>query len=747
SSTTGPSLRFPALLVLGAAAEADRQQGLLEELPSDLRAELAPMLGEAGPALRALELARLFRAVQRLLTWLTDAGPLVLTLEDLHWADEMSLRLLCFACRCRKGRASCFVLGTARTEDVARAPFLTSAIQELESNRILTRVNVCPLSEADTAVLAGHAAEPLGLQKLAHGALAQIWSLSEGNPLVVIECVRALAQGDARADLEASASCMPVPERVRALISRRTGCVGPVAREVLSLAAVIGRELDPVLLGCCALDDATLSAALEELVAAHLIAARGERIYFTHDRIREALYAELLPVRRRFLHGRIAAAMERHCEGRLEPVLGHIGYHYSKAGIAERAIHYLLRFADHAWRRHGLGEALAALEQARADNALLRPAQQAEVALKIAIGQAPCLVLVGRFRDLVERLQAEEPQLEARACPSLAASLHFWLGAGLTFQGQPVAGEEHTERALSEAALCGETRVGASARALLSQIYATTGRYEQGVREAQTAIESFERTADEPDMLTFSYVSLALNHVLMGEWRRALSAARRVEALGDALDSDRIRSIGAARVGFVHAMVQQWEQAMAATERSLALCKEPITWMHALLFRAHVQIGGGQVEEGVTLLEELLSQLEQHGLHAFAAYSRVDHARGVMRLGEHERAYRLAEEAVGFARTVDDSTALARGLCVHGGAALVLGQLPAARASLERALRMHSTYGARIDLADTLVSLGELAQVEGDTAAARRHWMRARDLFAECSIVRGRQRVDGLLSS
>src|SRR5262249_59020821 len=116
------------------------------------------------------------------------------------------------------------------------------------------------------------------------------------------------------------------PERVRRLIDGRLDRLAPPSRELVATAAVIGRDFEHGLLQeASGLTDAETIAGLEELVRRRIFQAVGDHFDFSHDRIREVAYAQLLPPRRKLLHRRVAGAIERIHAGALEPYCGAVG--------------------------------------------------------------------------------------------------------------------------------------------------------------------------------------------------------------------------------------------------------------------------------------------------------------------------------------------------------------------------------------------------------------------------------------
>ncbi|HUF82487.1 MAG TPA: AAA family ATPase, partial [Burkholderiales bacterium] len=169
----------------------------IQELEPIWRAELTrlfPELQRPDLPVPSGDQRRLFESVVRFVERLAVAAPLVILLEDLHWADEMSTRLLAFLARRIRDKAV-LLIGTAREEDLADALPLRRALEELRLEPHFARMPLAPLSAVDTAILVQSlrrsGADPVAETRLAD----RIWKMSEGNPFVAVETLRALAEG------------------------------------------------------------------------------------------------------------------------------------------------------------------------------------------------------------------------------------------------------------------------------------------------------------------------------------------------------------------------------------------------------------------------------------------------------------------------------------------------------------------------------------------------------------------------
>src|SRR5262249_51344483 len=203
---------------------------LLPELPGAPDAPAAPPIGRGGNA------RHLFEAIGELLGRLARRHPLVIVLEDLHWADDMSLRLLAFLGR-RLRTVPVLALATVREEELTESGVLRQTLDELESGGQLEQVSVPPLSHPDTIALARGLGPP-DIPEPLLGSLAQeAWRVSDGNAFVVIELMHALRPG---ANVSGVPS-LPPPGRVQDLVRPRLQRLSQRARRRVAARGVIRR--------------------------------------------------------------------------------------------------------------------------------------------------------------------------------------------------------------------------------------------------------------------------------------------------------------------------------------------------------------------------------------------------------------------------------------------------------------------------------------------------------------------------
>ncbi len=319
----------------------------IAEIAPEIRARL-PDLDPPPAALRdpSETRFRLFGSIARFLVNHSRRRPLVLILDDLHWADAPTLRLLEFLTQeMTEGRL--LVIGTYRDTDVSRRHQLSDTLGALIRVPHAIRLHLSGLDIEDVS----HFATTTAGMTLPPWLTSAIHSQTEGNPLFVRELVRFLEQ-EGHFDL-ASPAMIPrtirLPEGIREAIGRRLNLLSATCNDVLATAAVIGHEFRLDVLTRASrphADDAVLEA-LDEALAAHIVEETNPGLYqFTHTLLRITLYDELRTGERRRRHNSVGEAIEVAYRHDPTPVLSNLAYHFRAAGLGsavDRAIDYATR--------------------------------------------------------------------------------------------------------------------------------------------------------------------------------------------------------------------------------------------------------------------------------------------------------------------------------------------------------------------------------------------------------------------
>src|SRR5215210_6256418 len=310
----------------------------LDSLAPPLRAALdwiLPGLGTDSAADRA-DQSRVFEALLTLLESLSEAGPVLLVVEDLHWADS-STRLL--------------VLGTYRSDELHRRHPLRPLIAELSSDpyaRLVELPRFTPeeLAEQLEDILSGRPDARL---------VERVYSRSEGNALYAEEILAAGLDGRGA-----------LPPTLRDALMLRVERLSPKAQEVLRWLSCQPAADHALVEAVAGLEQAELRDALREAVAAHIVVTVGDDGYgFRHALLREVVYDDLLPGERNEMHAALARMLEQRIEAgdRGAHITAQAAHHWAAAGDQPQALAAAVRAALAAERVNAFGEAQALFER------------------------------------------------------------------------------------------------------------------------------------------------------------------------------------------------------------------------------------------------------------------------------------------------------------------------------------------------------------------------------------------------
>jgi hypothetical protein len=368
------------------------QVAVEDEIAADLRAALG---GRLRPDTHGSEPAgvrlRLFDQILELLARRARVEPLMLVVDDLHWADAGSLRLLAHVGRDLR-RHRVLIVATYREAELAARRDDDDCVGALARHAL--RIALGGLERAEVGALASARAR----RALDAGVVAQVHAHTAGNPFFVDTVVRLLGTpsgGDA-----SSLENLRLPAEVRAAIRRHLAHLSAGTRELLEVACALGSELAPDLLeDVTGMPPSLLQATLETALHAGVLKQTSDpqaRLGFAHPLIREALYQDLEAERRHELHARVGRSLEKRAASLRKVPLASLAYHFWAAGPrveVERSIHYLR--AAGAKAMEGLAYEEAACQYQRALRVLehethLAGYEREQLELWLALGGARC---------------------------------------------------------------------------------------------------------------------------------------------------------------------------------------------------------------------------------------------------------------------------------------------------------------------------------------------------------------------
>ena len=369
-----------------AALEPDANPEL-EELGRWMPDLGRPVAEQAGPLPLEPDTQRfrMFEAMVALLARVARDRPLLFVIDDLHWADGSTVRLIRYLALAARPRRL-LVLATYRDAEPDASPEAAALLADLRRDVDFERLTLEGLDEAETAAMVAARGATL-----ARRHVERLRAITAGHPLFLEETLRAIAArpsggGDPLADLG-------VPEAVAEMIRRRLARMSPASSEVLATAAVLGMSFRLSVLEQIAAPGTPVLGLLEEACAARLVVElpEPERFAFSHALVREALYGLASRSRRLRIHLQAAELLEARA-GELGVRAAELEEHFFAArqvGGGERALHYATEAGDHATASLAYEEAARHYERALAVLELLpEPDDLRRCDLLLALGEA-----------------------------------------------------------------------------------------------------------------------------------------------------------------------------------------------------------------------------------------------------------------------------------------------------------------------------------------------------------------------
>lgn len=673
--------------------------------------------------------------------------PVILILEDFHWADDLSRDLLQALVHSLLDLPILFCVISRPTPTELLE--LTITVHRSPEENVLLSLELSPLSPEDSRALLGHLVD---LQDMPQPVIETILERAEGNPFYIEEFVRTLIEkdvlrlGERQWELVSDVALynLEVPITLRGLMMARVDRLPQELQHVLRDAAVIGLQFSARLLGEVqrrVRGDGGIRHALERLSDLGLLVERpeaGEQVYaFRHILTQETIYDSMLHSRRPDMHRVVAECIEDLYSDELSRHIEVLALHYDRARARDKALHYALLAGDRArerfanreaiehysralqlsqhlsgyevarWRAVvGLGdverhvgeyeEATACYQAALEDWPDAGPMAQSQVILKIA-----------QVWDKRGDLEAAEEWLRRGLAvideadiefPALRAEIFSELGWLALRRGDLSAAQEYLERGLDRVEKTGRPDVLSSILNRLGAVYYHRGEMDRSAEYVERSLELREQLGDVLGVAR-SYNNLGIVKKLNGDWEGALAEYERAVTLHERIGEVEGLALASTNLGILYTERGDWARAEESLGRSLAIARE-IDHPYELA-QAHMNLGR------LYLLQGRGKECARHLSLAIPLYSEAG-ARAHLNLND---AYDL-----------------------QGQLHLQRGELEAAREWARRSYELlqdvtSTRQGESIEWGRHKQLMGRIAQAQGDLEEARRQFQRSREIF------------------
>ncbi len=729
-STTDGNLYYQEFLPLWKALcfrteITDAEASILKLFLPDIDMLMARVVPDP-PAIRPEEMqGRLFNLLLQLLARIRK--PLLLVLEDLHWARSETLALLSYLMR-HLADLPILIVGTFRSDESPNLPEKFPSAQHIP----LLRFSTAEVSRLSQSMLGSVGAEP----RLVHYLERQ----TEGNVFFLVEIMRVLAEsaGELKRIGQGELPENVLTVGIERIVDRRIKQVQSVYRNVLDFAATQGRKLDLLVLAQ-AFPELALRTFLLDCANAAVLESQGNDWRFAHDKLREGVLRHLDDAQRWHLHGRVAETLEQTYLGADRDALSaELAFHFAKGKMPERAFPWYVRAGEKA---HQIGllnlprthyRAALELMSELPDLPTLRR-QRIDVLLKlthVSLSFASMdhqLQHVAEAQKLLDSLVSiEDPQgLDLLR----QAHIDYLMGRVYYYGNQHPAAIQHFQRVLSIAHQTGDPELLALPNAAIGMAMITKGQMGKAHHMLTHAIAALQRLGNRDERVRCEMMN-GLAVVCMGK------SPVSFDVLKQALDSTRqsgVEGLFAGALGvtaFAYCFAADWPQALAFAEQQETWTNQTGERNYLVMswsLQAWCQAYLGKPELAQRLREKALALMDQLGGKLLAAdlYAALDGEIALL-AGQFEAAQRCAERIFAISKPA--------GLLNSWGIApRVLAVVKSRQganaaevdAALEESLQVLRSGDNQLMAAQTEVFWGRICRERGDESMAQLHFSRA----------------------
>jgi class 3 adenylate cyclase/tetratricopeptide (TPR) repeat protein len=669
----------------------------------------------------------LWQALLALIRRSANRRPLILQLEDWHWADEVSKQFL----RNHLGHVSShpiLVIVTSRP----------SAQMSWPVHEHLTTLSLAPLERDAIAAMVG---SMFSVPAAPDCFAAVLQERTGGNPLFIEEVIRSLKDegliGVQNGELSI-AHPMPalgIPDTVQSAVLARLDRLEPAWRDILRRAAVIGREFSLSILSRLVGSDTDLDgiiSELEELGFVTPVRDEPQSVFaFKHVIIQNVAYETLLLKQRRELHGLVAQAIEELSGGRPEEYCEPLAFHYSRDHDLDRAVRYLELAGDRAVQSFALD---SARNHFSAAIHLLSESHQRTRRIEISLKWAAA----SQFATSEEHIDVMRQALAdatALADGRLIANCHYWLGRMHYGRGDPSSAVPEFETVLANAAHLNDDQLLGRAYCVLGRIALFTAEPARGIRFLDRGIGMLRRLGDLGEMV-YSISSHACIHAFIGEFTKSEDLFADALLLARQYKDQTNEALVLQQLSYARCLRGNWDGAIEAATNCLDIAKKcglPVLVAFAEIFHAYARWMQGEREAGHKDIVQAILSYQNTGYRLAGSLVHGWCAEICALQGDLARAQIHADLSIGTDKFGDRFGQIPAYRAL-AEIALQTGRSQEARAMFAKAIELSQTRGATPDLGITHLRAADMMVELHDPMAAARHRHKAQQIFGSAEM-------------
>jgi tetratricopeptide (TPR) repeat protein/KaiC/GvpD/RAD55 family RecA-like ATPase len=698
-------------------------------------AEVAKLVPELGQKLRSIpqsfpispeqEQNRLFEAVSQFVTNISQETPLLVVLDDLQWTDPSSLLLLHYLARSAQ-KTSLLLLGAYRSTDIDDKHPLTPVLAELNRERLPQEIQLKRMSFSDVSEMIKNILEQ---EDVPEEFCKLVYEKTRGNPFFAEEVVKSLKEEGAIYLEEGNwkfkeVSAIEFPKSVKNIVKARFSRLDDEYQNVLTFASFVGNDF--TLEAMCALtgiEEDKLLEIMDGLLKTGFIkhtVIRGEDICsFADIIVRDVVYEEVGPFKRKKLHGVVGSVLEKVYAKTIDEHLGELASHFLESGDKDKALDYFLKAGEKTTTIYANTEAASYFRSA------LRLLEEKEGELK---EKERVLERLGDIENLIGEYDActkhwgEAVLLSTKLQEKeKTATLHRKMATVLWDKiGDTKKANEHHEAALKILEAEPESVELARLYEDIAHMLRRKGEAAKAPAWAEKALALAEKLS-ATEAVAISCIELSICFGVFGNFKKYKEYANR--ALKIALDNNYLET-----ALWAYARLTDWvepeeyEKCLEYIEKGLALAKKvgDIRFQSDFLEgQAWIDMQMGKLGKVVTLLEEAIRLRKKAGYMTFIPVGLIGFGRAYQMLGEWDKSEQYYNEASIVARDQDEINVKVTGLQYLGLLHFAREEYTKARECFEEAVELwEKNVGDRRPtefsnlLAWTYIELGELEKAK-----------------------------------
>jgi len=694
--------------------------------------------GVEGDELRT----RFFNLVRQVLLSLAAEQPVVVMIDDLHWADTSSVELLASLLPLTEEARLTFIF-VSRSRQTPTALWNKPILEQCRER--LVEVRLGSLSSEESRALMDRL---LGGNYLPESLVAEILDKSEGNPFFLEEVLRSLIESGGLAldngkwNLTTPVGALRVPDTLQGVLLSRLDRLSEELKQLTQKAAVIGRVFHYRILERIASVDNSLREQLATLELSGLVHERCRipelEFIFKHALTQEVAYQTLLTPARKALHRKVGEALESIFRDRLEEFAGVLAYHFFSADSWDKALDYSVRSGDGAFKISAYAEA-----RGHYDRALecLRHLESNPDRFRQTVIVTVQLVAASLHAGMPEKNLAMLIEAEKAAKsldePGLIARVQLWIGRVHYVGGEMKEATDYYRKVLLLAETMEDRELTALPGAVIGRVLFMQGHFREAVQMLNKAIPALELAKNRHELF-FALVHRGLAQTCLGNYAAGLSDLNGTLVMARSERDQNAEVMVQLGLAFSQIVAGEDAAGIASAQQALALADHSGDSLFRNPLNSFIAVGTtrlGKARESLDYWAAARESAKALGGHLllgewFAALE----AESLVEAGEPAAALERAQEALALSLNTDSMIGEALAERAIGRALAAGSDRQQALAHIERSLEICQSIGARFEVVRAMLAQGEALLACKNPTKAATVLTQAQAMAVECEL-------------